>query len=116
MRGSPTESIADFITKISFSDLPPDVVRKAKFLLLDAIGCGLGGSSTVLARTAVDALSQSSPGEACVVGRDVKVNAGTSALLNAMSINALDFDDSDPSGHPSSTIAGTLIEWPDSLI
>jgi len=84
-------------------------VRKAKFWFLDAIGCGLGGSQTVLARTAVDALSKTSKGKAMVIGRQVKVSVGTAAFLNAMSINALDFDDSSAGGHVSSTLIGTLL-------
>lgn len=104
-----TETLADFITNLTFEDLPPEVVNKAKLWMLDSIGCGLGGSQTQIGLTAVDALSQTSSGEARVVGRNNRVDMGTAALLNAMSINALDYDDSDPSGHPSSTLVGTLL-------
>ena len=104
-----TASVADFITAITFDDLPEAVVNKAKLFILDSIGCGMGGSQTAIGQTAVDALSQTCSGTAHVLGRDVQVGTGTAALLNAMSINALDYDDSDPSGHPSSTLVGTLL-------
>ena len=104
-----TSAVADFIANTSYSDLPDDVIAKAKLWLLDAIGCGLGGSQTPLSKSAVNSLSETSTGDAKVIGRDVTVDIGTSAFLNAMSINALDYDDSNPSGHPSSTVVGTLL-------
>ena len=38
------ETIGEFISRIDFTDLPDDVVEKARLLLLDSIGCALGGS------------------------------------------------------------------------
>jgi len=104
-----TSTLVHYITNLSFEDLPGEVIRQAKLWMLDSIGCGLGGSQTPIGKTAVDALSQISSGAATVIGRSTKVDIATAALLNAMSINALDFDDADPSGHPSSTIIGTLL-------
>ena len=50
MSNSATEKIADYITGASFSDLPDEVVRKAKFWMLDSIGCGFGGSQSALSQ------------------------------------------------------------------
>ena len=109
MSKSATEIIADYITGTSFSDLPDEVVRKAKFWLLDSIGCGLGGVQSVLGQTALRALAKISSGNAGVLGCSEKVSVGTSAFLNAMLINALDYDDSSAAGHLSSTLVGTLL-------
>ena len=109
MPGSATETIADYITGTSFSDLPDEVVRKAKFWLLDSLGCGFGGVQSVLGQTAVKALAEISSGNAGVLGCSEKVSVGTSALLNAMLINALDYDDCSVAGHLSSTLVGTLL-------
>lgn len=109
MSGSATETIADYITGASFSDLPDEVVRKAKFWLLDSLGCGFGGSQSALGQTAVRALAKISSGNAGVLGCSEKVSVGTSAFLNAMLINALDYDDSSAAGHLSSTLVGTLL-------
>ena len=109
MPGSATETIADYITGASFSDLPDEVVRKAKFWLLDSLGCGFGGVQSVLGQTAVRALAEISSGNAGVLGCSEKVSVGTSAFLNAMLINALDYDDCSVAGHLSSTLVGTLL-------
>lgn len=109
MSGSATETIADYITGTSFSDLPDEVVRKAKFWMLDSLGCGFGGSQSALGQTAARALAKISFGNAGVLGCNEKVSVGTSAFLNAMLINALDYDDCSAAGHLSSTLVGTLL-------
>ena len=109
MPDSATETIADYITGTSFSDLPDEVVRKAKFWLLDSLGCGFGGVQSVLGQTAIRALTEISSGNAGVLGCSEKVSVGTSAFLNAMLINALDYDDCSAAGHLSSTLVGTLL-------
>ena len=105
---SATEQLADFSVQLSYSDLPDEVVRKAKFLLLDSIGCGFGGSQSKLGSTAVNALAQTSHGNVKLLGRTEVVNTDTAAFLNAMLINALDYDDCSAAGHVSSTLVGTL--------
>lgn len=109
MASSATEEIGEFIVRLSFSDLSDEVIRKAKFRLLDSFGCGFGGARSVLGQTAVEALSGVSSGNAAVIGHCQKVSTGTSAFLNAALINALDFDESSPAGHLSSTLVGTLL-------
>ena len=109
MASSATEEIGDFIARSSFSDLSDEVVRKAKFRLLDSFGCGFGGARSVLGKTAVEALAEISSGDATVIGSRHKTGVGTSAFLNAALINALDFDESSPAGHLSSTLIGTLL-------
>ena len=38
------EVLADYVTELRFEDIPANVVRHTKFVLLDAIGCALGGA------------------------------------------------------------------------
>ena len=109
MTRSATEEIGNFIARSSYSDLSGEVVRKAKFRLLDSFGCGFGGARSALGQTAANALSGLSEGNATVFGFRQKMSAGTSAFLNAALINALDFDESSPAGHLSSTLVGTLL-------
>ena len=47
-----TEQIATFSQRLTYSDLPPPVIAKAKDLLLDAVGCALGAVSSPPARIA----------------------------------------------------------------
>ena len=109
MTSSPTRKLAEYVRDTTFEDLPHDVVNRAKLFILDSIGCGLGGSTTALGSLAVRALSQQSRGSRLIIGRQECVNAQTSAFLNAMLINAMDYDESSPAGHLSATIVGALL-------
>ena len=40
-----THELANFIVETKYEDLPVSVVHDAKYLLLDSIGCALGGLS-----------------------------------------------------------------------
>ena len=70
MTASKTKQISGLITQTSFKELPEDVVRKAKFLVLDSIGCGLGGSVTTLGKTVKHALAKDSIGNAPIFGSE----------------------------------------------
>ena len=113
MTESPTATLAEFITQTSYSDLPDEVIKKAKLLLLDTFGCGFGSSQSKLGDIAIKALSQNAPGNSKLLGREETTNPDTSALLNAMLINALDYDDCSAAGHISSTLVGTMLSLVD---
>lgn len=38
-----TAELASFVAGQYFEDLPPEVVKQAKLLMLDTLGCALGG-------------------------------------------------------------------------
>ena len=38
-----TQVLAEYVNRTSFSALPKDVVRKAKGIVLDTLGCGIAG-------------------------------------------------------------------------
>ena len=39
------ETLARYATSLKYEDLPPDVVRVAKRIIIDSIGCGIGAFS-----------------------------------------------------------------------
>lgn len=39
-----SQQLSQFITSLSFSDIPPQVVERAKYHLLDTLGVALAGS------------------------------------------------------------------------
>ncbi len=99
-----TYILADLARSIRIENVPNGAVRKAKELILDAIGCNLGGVNTEQGKK-MRALYGSMGGEpeATVYGTREKM-----PLLNALCVNAylstvLDFDDT-YDGHPGSTI------------
>jgi len=102
MSTSPTAVLARYTAAASLDSVPAPVVQRVKELILDHLGCALGGSRTPLARAAADVAGGG--GDATVIGTSIKAAAGPAAFANAMAANALDYDDTGPTGHPGATI------------
>lgn len=102
MSTSPTAVLARYTVGASLDAVPAPVVQKVKELILDHLGCALGGSRTPLARAAADVAAGG--GGATVIGTSNKAAPGPAAFANAMAANALDYDDTGPTGHPGATI------------
>lgn len=94
MGESLTSLLAQFVAKFSFNDIPHEVIAQAKRLILDSIGCGLGGCKTIIANI-VTKFIESIGGvpESTVIGVKHKTNCINAAFANAAIANALDADD-----------------------
>jgi 2-methylcitrate dehydratase PrpD len=57
-----THSIVDFVVGTKFNHLPSDVVTQAKRIILDTLGCGIGGYTLDRGRT-FDAASDYAKGD-----------------------------------------------------
>jgi 2-methylcitrate dehydratase PrpD len=99
---NPTAVLARYAAGASLSDVPSPAIQKVKELILDHLGCALGGSRTPLARAAAKVAG--SGGAATIVGTGMKSAPGPAAFANAMAANALDYDDTGQTGHPGATI------------
>lgn len=53
-----TQRLASVVTKINFDDLPQDVVKGIKWILLDSVGCALGASKTDKAKIASELVEE----------------------------------------------------------
>ena len=78
-----------------FSDIPGEVVDQTKRIVLDTIGCALGGYSTEIGKMSV-ALIRSLGGtpESTVLVSGDKTSCANAAFANTKMAYALDFDDS----------------------
>ena len=89
-----TKELAAFIAGLGWDDIPAEVVERAKYLILDGIGCGLYGSIKPWSRIMVESLSKlDGGGTATVWGRDVKLSAPHAALTNATAVQGFELDD-----------------------
>ena len=99
------ESLAQFTAQTRYEDLPQEVVREAKRLLVDSIGCALGGLSHPKGAIGVQYANTLGPGapgqQATIIGTGERVSAVGAAFANGELINALDFDAVLPPGHVS---------------
>jgi 2-methylcitrate dehydratase PrpD len=99
-----TASLARFTSGLSLGDVPPPVVRAVKRLVLDHLGCALGGSRTPLAQAATEVAVADGGSAATVIDTPRRAAPGPAAFANAMAANALDYDDTGATGHPGATL------------
>jgi 2-methylcitrate dehydratase PrpD len=101
-----TRTIAEFITSISDSDIPEDVVSMAKRCMVDGLGVMLAGSQQDCARIARQhALSFGGVHEARTLGvESVALPAPLAGLVNGIAGHALDWDDTALSIEPDRTV------------
>jgi 2-methylcitrate dehydratase PrpD len=92
--------LAEFSSNLRYEDLPSDIVHEAKRLILDTIGCGLGGYAVQKGKLAVK-LAQRMGGspEATILGTAGKVPCAIAAFANGDLMNALDWNALLPPSH-----------------
>ncbi len=88
----PTGTLVDFVLKMTFDDLPLEVVNETKRILLDSVGCGLGGYAVDRAKIAMELIEDfgGNPKASIIGGR--RTSLPLAAFANAELINSLDYD------------------------
>jgi hypothetical protein len=110
---NPSKFYQRTLTPLNSKIFPGDVVNRAKYLILDNIGCALGGTQTELGRKylRVSANWKGIP-ESTVMGTGTRVSCMNAVYVNTQLANVLDFDDTydlySP-GHPGNAIIQTAV-------
>jgi 2-methylcitrate dehydratase len=96
------EDVARWVVGLRYEELPPDVIARAKRVLLDTIGCALGaiGAQPVRAAQQVVALQGGNP-QATILGLGRKASCDQAAFLNGMAIRYFDYNDYIAMGRPN---------------
>ncbi len=106
------EQLSSYAANLRYDDLPPEVVHQAKRMIIDTIGCALGGYDSEPARVAMDvAATVTSATPATILVSNRATSPDLAAFANGVMLRYLDFNDgytSRESGHPSDAIAATL--------
>ncbi len=107
-----TRRLAAFVSDKEFKDLPPEVGQQARLLILDALGCALGGYT--LAKKEVSWIlalvkDQGSIGSSTCFVDGFKTSPACAALANGAMIHTIDFDDTHMGSiaHLSSSLVAT---------
>ena len=107
-----TRQMAQFTRGLEYEDIPAAAVREAKRFLLDSVGCALAAvpmEDMQAAHRYIVGLGGTP--EATVIGSGHRTNVANAALMNALLVRALDYNDiyweQDPS-HPSDVIPAAL--------
>jgi 2-methylcitrate dehydratase PrpD len=104
-----TRQLSEFVAALEFDTLPPEVVERARLLIMDHVGIALRARHAAdlndAMLTAIKRLGLAS-GDATVIGDDAGYAPAAAALYNGNLAHSLDFDDTHARGsiHPSAPI------------
>jgi 2-methylcitrate dehydratase len=104
--------LSDYAASLAFSDLPAEVVHHTKRMLIDTLGCAIGGYASEpskMARALAATISSQQP--ATVLGSGQQTSLELATFANGVMMRYLDFNDGytgKESGHPSDAIAAVL--------
>ena len=89
MKRTIAEQLGAFVTQVTYDELPPEVVEKAKRHILDTFGAALAGATPEEAARVKAALLAVEPGgSAPVWGTDHLATPRNAALLNGIAAHA----------------------------
>src|SRR5215212_5723454 len=106
-----TERLAEFVAASRWDDIPAEVRREGVRSLLNFVGCALVGCRDEAMDLALRVLAPyAGPPRAGVIGRAERADALTTAFLNAVSANVLEYDDTHLATviHPAAPVAPGL--------
>ena len=108
-----TQYLSSYATALTYEDLPPEVIHKAKGLLIDTLACGIGGYASEPAKIACRMAERVSPRHmpATILGSGQTSSPDLATFANGVMIRYLDFNDGfvgKSGGHPSDNFAPVI--------
>ncbi|HEY9280903.1 MAG TPA: MmgE/PrpD family protein [Eoetvoesiella sp.] len=101
-----SRQLADFTAALDLSDVPGAVITRAKYLMLDAIGCAFAARKEEFAkRIATSVAKLSGDGARGVVGMPYRLPLRDAAVVNGMLMHGLDYDDTHAAGVAHLTVS-----------
>jgi 2-methylcitrate dehydratase len=104
--------LCDYALKLSYRDLPQEVIGRTKHIVMDTVGCALGGAESPpakIARAAASEITSAITSTVLISGQ--KTSPDLAAFANGVMIRYLDFNDTyagSPTCHPSDLLAPVL--------
>ena len=108
----PTGQLATWLAETSLADVPTEVSNRARYLLLDGIGCLLVGAQLPWSRIAVEAVTAlDDTGTSMIAGWDKATSAPSATMLNSSFIQGFELDDYFPAAplHANSLVLPALM-------
>lgn len=86
--------LAKRVLEFSFDEIPPEVIHQTKRLMLDTLGCAIGGYDSEASKIIqLFARECGHPGEATIFGSGFKTSAMNASLANGAMVRYLDYND-----------------------
>jgi len=107
-----TGTLSTWLAELSLTDVPETVRERAKYLLLDGIGCALVGAKLPWSALAVETVTRfEGTGDRTIIGWGRSTGGPAAALLNGTFVQGFELDDFHPLGplHSASLILPALI-------
>lgn len=106
------EKLAGLSQQITYASLPAEVVEKIKMVVLDSLGCAIGGYTSEPSKIMRSIVREmGGRPEATLIGTGERTTAMQATWVNGTMIRYLDYNDTcmsrDP-GHPSGSVATVL--------
>ncbi|ANY08515.1 MmgE/PrpD family protein [Pseudonocardia sp. HH130630-07] len=86
-------AVGAFAARTTLDDVPPEVLDRARHLVLDAVGLAFASTAYPFSGVAARALSAFGTGDQAVLGLPDRLPARDAAVLNGVLIHGMDFDD-----------------------
>jgi aconitate decarboxylase len=89
-----TRKIAEFVSGLSFEQIPAEVRERIKLLILDSLGCAIYGANLEwcrILRTTLEALDATRT--TSIWGTDARLSSPHAALLNGTQVQGFELDD-----------------------
>ena len=106
------QRLGHWVADLRYEDLPPEVVHQAKRMIVDTLGCALGGYESEPTRIALaQAATVTSTEPATILCTGQQTSPDLAVFTNGVMIRYLDFNDGyigREAGHPSDSIAALL--------
>ena len=91
---SVARELAKYVASLTFQDLPPDVILQTKRVVLDTLGCAIGGYDSEATRAIQELIKElGHPGEATVFGSGSRTSCLNAAFANGAMVRYLDYND-----------------------
>jgi 2-methylcitrate dehydratase PrpD len=94
-----TRELVDFLHPLQAGDLPPEVLDRARYFLLDYLACAIRGSREE-SSAAVQRMIQRTGANGCstVIGTRIRTIPGLAAMANGAASHAIEMDDTHSGG------------------
>ena len=111
-----TQSLAQFAADLTYEDLPPEAVDRAKYLCRDFAAVALNGSTTPSAKAVVRAIERTGRlGPSVIIGTPTRVLPEYAAMANGTAFHSIELDDvnNEASLHPGVVAYPTALAMAD---
>lgn len=101
------QRLAQFSESLRFENIPPEVIEKAKRLVLDTVGVSIGSTQIDFGQSALKLITRwGGANDATLIGGQTKVPAHNAALCNGILAHGQDYDDTHTESvvHPSAAL------------